>query len=387
MLPSLGQLSLENIAAPSGRASAGGPPKATIKKPKRLNLDELINKTKEVVRQAAKANEDKKVLGDYDQDGPQPLIKELQPKDRDNTGRYLCPVLSCGNGLQKDGKFYSTVETNSDGQAVCNKCGYVLGMNISEDTTARRLADEDFQQRQAKEHAGATSEEEVRFNTITEEEGGWVVYNPISGKGETYMDFVALKNANVRFYQIREWVEYFSEEYLRSQLRFWLQPFEIRTVKRLARIACKQWAREGGTGENNGSPIIWTIILVREMVARRSSDFTVINSSVQEFLSMEEMHNYLYQFKGDNMRITKNAASTLAGRQWRALTERTTEEVAQRKMAYHELGSIFAQKRKGQRLNDLIREGSNKHERLNINVVTMEDFNVEGQQKYIAIGV
>lgn len=102
---------------------------------------------------------------------------------------------------------------------------------------------------------------------------------------------------------------------------------------------------------------------------------------------MEEMHNYLYQFKGDNVRITKNAASTLAGRQWRALTERTTEEVAQRKMAYHELGSIFAQKRKGQRLNELIREGSNQHESLNINVVTMENFHVEGQERYIAIGV
>jgi len=379
MLPSLNQLSLENIAAPSGASKpAGRPPapKGPIQKPKgRLNLDELINKTKEVVKRAAKAQP-----ANYDQDGPQPLTEDLRPDKRDNTGQFLCPMLSCNNFVRPDGSIRSTVSIDRDGQAVCDNCGYVLGVNISQDSSARKLADENFQERQAKEHAGATSEEETRFNTITLDEGGWVIKNPTTLRDEKHVNEEALRLANVRFRQVREWVKYFSEENLRSpQLQFWLLPAEILMIKRLTRIACKQWAREGGGGTNNGSAIIWTIILVREMVARRSDRFVVINHWVRHFLTMDEMHDYLYKFKGDNVQETTNAASTRAGRQQRTLSGYTAEDLSRRQMAFYELGDINEQRKKAQRLKDLILRGSGMDQDLKLDVVTMQDFNVMEQ--------
>lgn len=110
-----------------------------------------------------------------------------------------------------------------------------------------------------------------------------------TGRASLTPDEQRLKTANMRYRQVRCWLEHLGQEGVPAGLGLWLTSDEISTIETQARLASVQWAREGSdedhakAGHAKASPGFWAIILALQALAVRnkSQRVEVKNASFQ----------------------------------------------------------------------------------------------------------
>lgn len=110
-----------------------------------------------------------------------------------------------------------------------------------------------------------------------------------TGRASLTPDEQRLKTANMRYRQVRCWLEHLGQEGVPAGLGLWLTSDEISTIETQARLASVQWAREGSdddhaqAGHAKASPVFWAIMLALQALAVRneSQRVEVKNASFQ----------------------------------------------------------------------------------------------------------
>ena len=110
-----------------------------------------------------------------------------------------------------------------------------------------------------------------------------------TGRASLTPDEQRLKSANMRYRQVRCWLEHLGQEGVPAGLGLWLTIDEISTIEAQARLASVQWAREGSdddhaqAGHAKASPVFWAIMLALQALAARneSQRVEVKNASFQ----------------------------------------------------------------------------------------------------------
>ncbi len=148
---------------------------------------------------------------------------------------------------------------------------------------------------------------------------------PLGSRGVTSRasltpDEQRLKNANMRYRQVRCWLQHLGREGVPLRLGLWLTDDEISTIKTQARLASVQWAREGSdddhakAGHAKASPVFWAIMLALQALAVRneSQSVEVKNASFQADGKGEEVYNALtfYTLTGIHEYFDKHLKST-----------------------------------------------------------------------------
>ena len=122
----------------------------------------------------------------------------------------------------------------------------------------------------------------------------------------------------------------------------------------LARAACLEWAklevaRLDETKEEDlealeaweefkGSPVFWFIVLVQQVIAETSDDFTVPTKELAQMLSMDAIHEYLRAFKGTRVHTAENLGNATRARGAAAQAEHLAGAKKTRLARFDELG-------------------------------------------------
>ena len=227
-------------------------------------------------------------------------VLEEAGRETDEPQRNLlvCPNPGCDQ-YAKTGE----VEMETEDRAVCQACGTELQQFASEDSSARKLMDEEPEARVQRLHAERYDADEVRqFYTIALFE-----INPVN-------DPEVLIEANLRLRQSSFLLQKLDHNSHTHDIGFWLTDAEIQTATIWLRAACVQWARDGGSDVYKGSPVFWTIVLALESVAQREGGFAVKNEELREVVTMDGLHRLLGKFVGNKEKVAESEnAATLAG--------------------------------------------------------------------------
>lgn len=93
---------------------------------------------------------------------------------------------------------------------------------------------------------------------------------------------------------------------------FWLWRGEVDTAKVALRAICVEWGKGGCDETNKGNPLIWTIAITLQMVARRESGFAVATKELQSFVTLTGLYEHLSQFKSET-RVTDESTFSATG--------------------------------------------------------------------------
>ena len=93
---------------------------------------------------------------------------------------------------------------------------------------------------------------------------------------------------------------------------FWLWRGEVDTAKVALRAICVEWGKGGCDETNKGNPLIWTIAIALQMVARRESGFAVATKELQSLVTLTGLYEHLEQFKSET-RVTDESTFSATG--------------------------------------------------------------------------
>lgn len=153
-----------------------------------------------------------------------------------------------------------------------------------------------------------------------------------------------LETINQRFSQTCGWFQFMQDD---APGQFALHGSEVQTAEVAVRAACVQWGVDGVDQiDHTGSPVFWAITMALEMVAQRETGFSVTSEKLREVVTMDGLHEYLYEFKGDSYRtdeaLDQQTATYAKGKDARA--QRELNRSKRRKARVDELGATSMQR-------------------------------------------
>ena len=201
------------------------------------------------------------------------------------------------------------------------------------------------------------------------------------------------KWANRRYYQVLGWFDILVEANsgVMGRLGIRIEEHERIEMENRVREACTQWAREqrpGHVPKGTGNPLLWAIVLYLNALAVRNTPPGVIVQDLEwteervvtttdpqgkrvttprsqtfkasDFFTLEELHKYLWNFRGDRNRdrAAPNVSATKVGRGRgaNATTQRQlVDSDRQRVLRFDLLGNDEARRAKISRLHQLLR--------------------------------
>lgn len=138
-----------------------------------------------------------------------------------------------------------------------------------------------------------------------------------TGRASLTPDEQRLEAANMRYRQVRCWLEHLGQGGVPAGLGLWLTSDEISTIETQARRASVQWAREGSdddhaeAGHAKASPGFWAIILALQALAvRNKSQRVEVKNASFQLGGKEYDARTFYTLTGIHEYFDKNFKST-----------------------------------------------------------------------------
>ena len=285
------------------------------------------------------------------------VARDREAAKRLGIDRFRTPKRQCSNPECEDPT--ARPEVDADGNLLCPACGHVdagaapelagpEGSNLSDREGGEgRTFKDDLDNGGADKRRGQEYQDEQNI--------AYYVIDPREVPGATERQRWW---ANNRMNQAMIWADLLREDH-EDPNGFAMPPDEVKEIKNLLRRVCvtvakrapddeltKEDADEGtdadaGSALKLGSPVLWTILLALEMIARRPEGFKVRRPEFQAIATLEGMHAYLGRFQSRATRryVEKLNFYTRAKGAEARMAQSSLDRVKTRSAAYAGLGA------------------------------------------------
>ena len=314
---------------------------------------------------------------------PRTMLQQMEDVARDREAakrlgvdRFRTPQRRCSNPECEDPT--ARPEVDADGNVMCPACGQV------DESAAPELAGPDGSNLSDREGGeGRTFKDDLDNGGSDKRRGqeyrdeanvAYYVIDPREVPGATEKQRWW---ANNRMNQAMIWADLLREDH-EDPNGFAMPPDEVKEIKDILRKVCVTVAQRApddelgkedpdeGTNTNTdtglvlklGSPVLWTILLALEMIARRPEGFKVRRPEFQATATLEGMHEYLGRFQSRATRryVEKLNFYTVAKGVEARLAQSSLDRAKTRNAAYVALGASPMRQAKIATLDHLLKK-------------------------------
>tara|TARA_B100001057_G_scaffold56862_2_gene50389 strand:+ start:28114 stop:31038 length:2925 start_codon:yes stop_codon:yes gene_type:complete len=312
---------------------------------------------------------------------PRTMLQQMQDVARDREAakrlgvdRFRTPKRQCSNPECEDPT--ARPEVDADGNMLCPACGHVDAGAVPElaGPDSSNLSDlEGGEGRTFKDDLDNGGSDKRRGQEYQDEANvAYYVIDPREVRGATERQRWW---ANNRMNQAMIWADLLREDH-EDPNGFAMPPDEVKEIKNILRRVCVTVAQRAPEDEltkedvdqvtgadasaiqNLGSPVLWTILLALEMIARRPEGFKVRRPEFQAIATLEGMHAYLGRFQSRATRryVEKLNFYTRAKGAEARMAQSSLDRVKTRSAAYVGLGSYYMRQAKIATLDNLLKK-------------------------------
>ena len=213
------------------------------------------------------------------------------------------------------------------GEFCGSRCGIVHN-NFTVESHMPRVFDDDSPEAAAAKVFAEEDAELRRRELVT------IVAHDLPGQSEE-----VVWTANNRYNQCQMFLPFLEDGEGGRPGGFWLWRPEVDTAKVALRAICVEWGKGGCDETNKGNPLIWTIAITLQLVARRESGFAVATKELQSFVTLKGLYEHLAQYASET-RVTDESTFSATGVRGKAEREaaRLLNDVRRRSTRVDSLG-------------------------------------------------